>query len=143
MKSEGEEEVTTDFTDLHRLTPVDERDPQTYAIIGAAMEVHRQLGNGFLETVYQEALAWEFEERAVPFAREQPLAIRYKNRELLTQFRADFICFNEIIVETKALQQLSGTEQSQLLNYLKASGLSRGLLINFGQRSLQYKRLAW
>ncbi|MBS62512.1 MAG: GxxExxY protein [Salinisphaera sp.] len=122
---------------------MDERDPQTYAIIGAAMEVHRQLGNGFLETVYQEALAWEFEERAVPFAREQPLAIRYKDRELLTQFRADFICFNEIIVETKALQQLSGTEQSQLLNYLKASGLSRGLLINFGQRSLQYKRLAW
>ena len=99
MKSEGEEEVTTDFTDLHRLPPVDERDPQTYAIIGAAMEVHRQLGNGFLETVYQEALAWEFEERAVPFAREQPLAIRYKDRELLTQFRADFICFNEIIVE--------------------------------------------
>jgi len=107
------------------------------------MEVHRQLGHGFLESVYQEALAWELEDRDIPFQREHPIAIRYKSRELRTQFRADFVCFGEIIVETKALQQLSGAEQSQLINYLKASGRPRGLLINFGQRSLQYKRLAW
>lgn len=116
-------------------------DPQTYAIIGAAMEVHRSLGHGFLEAVYQEALAREFEMQGIPFVREQPLAIRYKGALLGTGYRADFLCYGEIIVELKALQSISGIEEAQLLNYLKAAGLKRGMLLNFGTTSLQHKRM--
>ncbi len=122
---------------------VDERDPQTYVIIGAAMEIHRQLGHGFLEAVYQEAAVIEFPLRQVPFEREVSLPIKYKNTLLPTHYRADFVCFSEIIVEFKALSRLSSLEEAQLLNYLKATGLKRGLLINFGASSLQYKRLIW
>ena len=122
---------------------VDERDPQTYAIIGAAMEIHRQLGHGFLEAVYQEAAVIEFSLKQVPFQREVALPINYKNILLPIHYRADFVCFSEIIVEFKALSRLSGVEEAQLLNYLKATGLKRGLLINFGASSLQYKRLVW
>jgi GxxExxY protein len=122
---------------------VEERDPQTYAIIGAAMEIHRQLGYGFLEAVYQEAATIEFSLKGVPFAREVALPIKYKDILLSTHYRADFVCFSEIIVEFKALSRLSNVEESQLLNYLKATGLQRGLLINFGAASLQCKRLVW
>ncbi|HEX5836412.1 MAG TPA: GxxExxY protein [Anaerolineales bacterium] len=122
---------------------VEERDPQTYAIIGAAMEIHRQLGYGFLESVYQEAATIEFPLRGVPFAREIALPIKYKNILLSTHYRADFVCFSEIIVEFKALSRLSNVEEAQVLNYLKATDLKRGLLINFGASSLQYKRLVW
>ena len=122
---------------------VDERDPQTYAIIGAAMEIHRQLGHGFLEAVYQEAAVIEFPLRQIPFEREVSLPIRYKNILLSMHYRADFVCYSEIIVEFKALSRLSNVEEAQLLNYLKATGLKRGLLINFGASSLQYKRLVW
>lgn len=122
---------------------VEERDPQTYAIIGAAMEIHRQLGHGFLEAVYQEAAVIEFPLKQVAFQREVALPIRYKNILLPTHYRADFVCFSEIIVEFKALSRLSTVEEAQLLNYLKATGLKRGLLINFGASSLQYKRLVW
>ena len=122
---------------------VEERDPQTYAIIGATMEIHRQLGHGFLEAVYQEAAVIEFPLRQIPFQREVPLPIKYKNILLTTYYRADFVCFSEIIVEFKALSRLSTVEEAQLLNYLKATGLKRGLLINFGASSLQYKRLVW
>lgn len=122
---------------------VEERDPQTYAIIGAAMEIHRQLGHGFLEAVYQEAAVIEFPLKQVLFEREVSLPIKYKNILLPTHYRADFVCFSEIIVEFKALSRLSSVEEAQLLNYLKATGLKRGLLINFGATSLQYKRLVW
>jgi GxxExxY protein len=122
---------------------VEERDPQTYAIIGAAMEIHRQLGHGFLESVYQEAAMIEFSMRQIPFTREIALPIHYKNVPLSTHFRADFVCFSEIIVEFKALSRLSNVEEAQVLNYLKATDLKRGLLINFGASSLQYKRLVW
>jgi len=122
---------------------VEERDPQTYAIIGAAMEIHRQLGHGFLEAVYQEAAVIEFPLKQIPFEREVALPIRYKNILLPIHYRADFVCFSEIIVEFKALSRLSTVEEAQLLNYLKATGLKRGLLINFGASSLQYKRLVW
>ncbi len=122
---------------------VDERDPQTYAIIGAAMEIHRQLGHGFLEAVYQEAAVIEFPLRRIPFEREVSLPIKYKNILLSTHYRADFVCYSEIIVEFKALSRLSNVEEAQLLNYLKAIGLKRGLLINFGASSLQYDRLVW
>jgi len=122
---------------------VEERDPRTYAIIGAAMEIHRQLGHGFLEAVYQEAAVIEFPLKQIPFEREVALPIRYKNILLPIHYRADFVCFSEIIVEFKALSRLSTVEEAQLLNYLKATGLKRGLLINFGASSLQYKRLVW
>jgi GxxExxY protein len=122
---------------------VEERDPQTYAIIGAAMEIHRQLGHGFLEAVYQDAAVIEFPLRQISFEKEVMLPIRYKNTLLPTYYRADFVCFSEIIVEFKALSRLSSVEEAQLLNYLKATGLKRGLLINFGAPSLQYKRLVW
>ena len=118
----------------------DSRDPQTRAIIGAAMEVHRQLGPGFLEAVYQEALAMELADRDVPFQREQELPIEYKGRRLACKYRADFVCHEDIIVELKALQALTGNEEAQVLNYLKATRLERGILLNFGRPSLEFKR---
>ena len=119
------------------------RDPQTYAIIGAAMEVHRRLGHGFLEAVYQEAAAIEFAKKNIPFQREVALPIEYRGSRLETGYRADFVCFSEVIVEFKALSRLSSIEEAQVFNYLKATGFRRGLLINFGTPSLQYKRLVW
>jgi len=118
----------------------DQRDPRTYAIIGAAMEVHRQLGRGFLEGVYCGALEWEFNDRGILCRREVDLPIRYKGRLLNTLYRADFVCYDSVVVEAKALAKLSGTEESQVINYLKATGLEIGLLLNFGSDSLEYKR---
>ena len=123
------------------MAPVDERDPQTFAVIGAAMEVHSQLGHGFLEAVYQEALARELSARRIPFEREVELVVAYKGEPLACRYRADFICYGEVIVELKALSTLSSIEEAQMLNYLKATGKPRGLLINFGAPSLKYKRL--
>jgi GxxExxY protein len=120
-----------------------ERDPQTFAIIGAAIEVHNQLGHGFLEAVYQEALAREFRAREISFEREVFLEISYKGLPLTTRYKADFICFNEIVVELKAQSVLTGVDDSQLINYLKATGFHRGLLINFGTPSLQQRRLVF
>ena len=117
-----------------------ERDPSTYAIIGAAIEVHKQLGCGFLEPVYQEALAVEFSKREIPFHREVTLPVFYKEVRLNTPYRVDFICFEGVAVELKALARLSGTEEAQVINYLKASGHEIGLLLNFGTRSLEHKR---
>ena len=122
------------------ITEKDKRDPRTYAILDAAMEVHRQLGCGFLEPVYQEALALEFESQAVPFRLEVELPVFYKGQKLNISYRADFICFDAIVVELKALGKLGGIEEAQIINYLKASGFDLGLLINFGARSLEYRR---
>ena len=116
------------------------RDPRTHAIIGAAMEVHRQLGCGFLEAVYQEALEIEFIKRNIQFKREVELEIFYKEQKLKTFCKSDFICFESIIVELKALPQLTSIEEAQIINYLKATGFEIGLLLNFGAQSLQYKR---
>lgn len=117
-----------------------QRDPRTYAIIGAAMEVHRQLGCGFLELVYQEAFAVELHSRGIPYNREFKFPVLYKGRQLNCQYRPDFICFEAVIVELKALGQLSRIEESQLINYLKITGYHTGLLLNFGKQSLEQRR---
>jgi len=117
-----------------------QRDQLTYAIIGAAMEVHRELGSGFLETVYHEALVLEMTSRNIQFVHEVELPVIYKGQQLATSYRADFICFDKVILEIKALGELNTLQEAQILNYLKATGLGVGLLINFGAESLQYKR---
>jgi GxxExxY protein len=116
------------------------RDPRTYAIIGAAMEVHRQLGCGFLESVYQEAFALELKTQDIPFTRELKFPVYYKKQLLNNIYRPDFICFGEVIVELKALSRLSSVEESQLINYLRVTGYQTGLLLNFGTRSLEQRR---
>jgi GxxExxY protein len=120
-----------------------EKDPQTCGIIGAAMEVHRELGNGFLEAVYQAALAIEFSERGIPFQGEVELPVYYKGRRLSCGYRADSICFESVLVETKAISALTAVNQAQLLNELKITKHRRGILINFGTSNLEYKRLVF
>ena len=119
---------------------VAERDPRTYAIIGAAMEVHKQIGCGFLEPVYQEALAVELTLQNIPFRREVRLPLHYKGQLLETHYCPDFICFEAVVVELKALARMSGTEEAQVINYLKVTGYEVGLLMNFGTRSLEHRR---
>ena len=114
---------------------------ESYKIIGAAMEVHNELGSGFLEAVYQEALALEFSKRNIPFKQEQKIEISYKNQILSKQYIADFICYDKIVIETKALSELMSNHESQVINYLKATNLKLGLLINFGSEKLDYSRL--
>ena len=118
-------------------------DPQTFAIIGAAMEVHATLGHGFLENVYHDALCEELRLRAIPFEREVAFHIDYKGVRMESRYRADLVCYGSIIVELKALQRISSVEVSQLLNYLKASGMQRGLLLNFGTHQSQHERRVW
>ena len=119
------------------------KDQRTYKIIGAAMEVHRELGSGFLEAVYQEALEKEFTIQEIPFKAQPEIRIKYKGKLLEKKYQPDFICFDEVIVEIKAISELSGIEEAQIINYLKATGLKKGLLINFGSKSLQYKRMVY
>ena len=121
----------------------DTRDPETYVLIGAAMEVHKELGCGFLESVYHEALAIELSARQIPHRREAALPVFYKGRQLACGYRVDFICFDSTMIEIKAIAALTGREEAQTINYLKAAqGLKKALLINFGAPSLQCKRLS-
>lgn len=118
-----------------------DKDVRTHAIIGAAIDVHNHLGHGFLEPVYHEAMGIELTARNVAFDKEVDLMINYKGTPLRCAYRADFICFQEIVVEIKALARISGVEHAQVLNYLKATGLRLGLLLNFGGSRLEIKRL--
>ena len=116
-------------------------DPQTYQIIGAAMAVHTELGCGFLEKVYKAALRIEFESRGIAFSKEVLLPIEYKKRVLPLDYKADFMCWQEVLVEVKAVDAIHDRHVAQLINYLNASRLKRGLLLNFGATSLQHKRI--
>lgn len=109
-----------------------ERDPQTSAIIGAAIEVHKQLGRGFLEYVYRRPLEMELAQRGVPFEREVAFPIVYKGRSTGVTFRVDLLCFDDIVVEIKALKEITGSEKAQVINYLHVARRRRGLLLNFG-----------
>lgn len=120
-----------------------EKDERTYKILGAAMEVHKEMGCGFLEAVYHEVLEKEFKIQKIPYKIQPVLGIFYKGELLEKKYQPDFICFNEVIVEIKALDRLSGAEESQIINYLKASKLKVGLLLNFGSKSLEYKRFVY
>ena len=115
---------------------------EVYLIVGAAMEVSKELGCGFLEAVYQEALEIELVERQIPYLSQTRIAIAYKGQTLHKEYIADFLCYDRIIVEIKAVKAITGVEESQLLNYLKATNLSVGVIINFGAQQLEWKRYA-
>jgi hypothetical protein len=141
-------------------------DQRTFQIIGAAMEVHKELGSGFLEAVYQEALEREFTYQGIPYKSQHPVGIEYKGKPLKKTYEPDFICYDDVIarpprlseskiygimvlardggqVEIKAMDKMSGIEHAQIINYLKASKIGIGLLINFGSPSLEYKRFVY
>ena len=113
---------------------------ESYKIIGACMEVHRELGPGFLEAVYQEALEIEFKNQGIPYEREKELKIHFKGTELRKRYNADFICYGKIILETKAAKELCDNHRAQIINYLKATKMKLGLLVNFSEPSLKYER---
>ncbi|MFW6163693.1 MAG: GxxExxY protein [Planctomycetota bacterium] len=121
----------------------EDEDPRTYAILGAAMELHREKGCGFLEPVYHECFERELELRGIPFEHEKEFRIYYKGQELKKRYVADFVCFGEVLGELKALDRLTSREEAQVINYLKASGLSVALLLNFGAESLEWKRVVY
>lgn len=114
---------------------------ETGKIIKACMNVYNELGNGFLEAVYQEALAIEFGLMNIPFRREVKIDIFYKGKKLSKEYFADFICYDTIVVELKAVSKLVNANKAQVLNYLHGTKLAVGLLINFGESSLKWERL--
>ena len=114
---------------------------ESFAIVGACMKVHRTLGAGFLEAVYEEALEREFQNQQIPFKRQVKLSLYYDNVLMKKQYRADFICYDEIIVEIKAVSLIPTAFYAQLQNYLKCTNIELGMLINFGTSSLTYKRM--
>jgi GxxExxY protein len=117
---------------------------ECYRVVGAAMGVYNTLGPGFLEAVYQEALEIELAMCRIPFESQKELRICYKGQILKKAYVADFLAFEKVIVEIKALDQLTSREEAQLLNYLKATGLAVGVLLNFGcAGKLEWKRMVW
>ena len=114
---------------------------ETYNIRGAIFAVHHELGNGFLERVYQDALELEFQERGIPYEREKNIHVMYKGKPLGEPYRADFVCYDKIIVELKAVEKLQGIHRSQVINYLKATGMKLGLLVNFGEDIANIERI--
>jgi len=117
---------------------------EVYAIVGAAMEVHNQLGAGFAEAVYQEAMEIELRSRGILFERQKRLRIVYKGQPLQCEYVADLICFASVVIEIKAIRETGKREESQLINYLRATGLRVGLLLNFGDPGqLDWSRLVF
>ena len=115
---------------------------EVYAVVGAAIEVHRELGTGFLEAVYQEALERELTLRGITFEAQRALVIHYRGQPLSKAYVCDLLCFDKVLVELKAMDRLTGREEAQVINYLKAAGLPVGLLINFGAHGkLEWRRL--
>ena len=105
---------------------------ESYAIQGAIFEVYREIGCGFLESVYQECLEKELKKRNIPFVPQQPLSLFYKGEALTQTYKPDLICYGQIIIELKAVKEIAPEHKAQLINYLKATGLKLGLLVNFG-----------
>jgi GxxExxY protein len=114
---------------------------ETYQIIGLCMEVHKILGKGFSEIVYKEALQYEFSQKGIPFEREKGYEIEYKDIVLSKRFFADFVVFDEIILEVKAISQLTSSDTGQTVNYLACSKNKIGLVVNLGEDSLKYRRV--
>ena len=115
---------------------------EVYALVGAAIEVHRELGTGYLEAVYQEAMERELALRGIAFDAQRELVIQYRGQPLSKTYVCDLLCFDKVLVELKAMDRLTGREEAQVINYLKAAGLPVGLLINFGAHGkLEWRRL--
>jgi len=114
-----------------------------YSIVGCAMEVHSELGPGFLEAVYEEALAVVFKKKQIPFERQKKIKIKFQGKYLVSEYIADLIVDNNIIIELKAVSSLKGIYEAQVINYLKATGINVGLLLNFGDEKLIWKRLIY
>jgi GxxExxY protein len=116
---------------------------ESYKIVGACFEVYREKGCGFLEPVYQECMMIELRLQGIPFVAQKPLALEYKRTPLSSTYEPDFICYDKIILELKAVQELTDEHRAQVLNYLKATGLTLGLLVNFGHYpKLEIERIA-
>ena len=113
---------------------------ESYKIIGSCMKVHAELGAGFLESVYQEALKLQFEEESIPFKSQAPIEVYYGKNKLNTKFIADFFCYDDIILEIKAVSTILPEHEAQIINYLKATNVRLGILVNFGSMSLTHKR---
>ena len=117
---------------------------EVFAIIGAAMEVHSYLGRGFSESVQQEAFSIELTERGIPFLPQVQLNVQYKGHQLNKYYIADFVCYGKIIVEIKSASQLTSADEGQVINYLRATGMKLGLLINFGSvNKLEWRRIVF
>ena len=115
---------------------------ETGKILNACMEVHKELGNGFLEPVYQEALEEEFKIQKIPYEREKLLTVMYKGKKLSKEYFADFVCYGNIIIELKAVTSLVKGHKAQVINYMKATNSEIGILVNFGENSLKWERIS-
>jgi len=125
---------------ISQISQINNKDPFSYDIIGTAMEVPRELGPGFFEAVYQEAMEIELQERNIPFAAQPQIKLYYKRFEMQKFYKPDFICFDTHVVEIKAESGLTAVDEAQIINILKSTRSKIGLLINFVQTSLKYRR---
>lgn len=122
---------------------LEEMDAEAYKIVGVAMRVHQELGCGFLESVYGDALEIEFQKQGIPYTREQFVFVYYSGVKLRSFFKTDYVCYENMIVELKATSELTSVDSAQTMNYMKATHSLRALLINFGEMSLRHKYLTW
>lgn len=113
---------------------------EVYSIMGAAFETHKVLGSGFLEQVYQEAFEYELNKRGIPFVSQPNLQIQYKDFVLAKTYKADLVAYSKIIIEIKAIEKLSSIDDSQIINYLKATQMQLDLILNFGSPRLEWRR---